>query len=67
VSVVETVVEAVRIIQTAMMTTAIDVRALGMRATIPPAQQVCEVDHTAWSSGLTRLRVFSGNRRNCGA
>jgi hypothetical protein len=46
VSVVETVVEAVRIIQTAMMTTAIDVRDLGMRATIPPAQQVCEVDHT---------------------
>jgi len=46
VSVVETVVEAVRIIQTAMMTTAIDVRDLGMRATIRPAQQVCEVDHT---------------------
>jgi hypothetical protein len=46
VSVVETVVEAVRIIQTAMMTTAIDVKDLGMRPTILPAQQVCEVDHT---------------------
>jgi hypothetical protein len=66
VSVVETVVEAVRIIQTAMMTTAIDVKDLGMRPTIPPAQQVCEVDH-ARSSGLTRLRVFPGNRRNGGA
>jgi hypothetical protein len=46
VSVVETVVEAVRIIQTAMMTTAIDVRDLRHASDYTPAQHVCEVLHT---------------------
>jgi hypothetical protein len=44
--VVETVVEAVRIIQTAMMTTAIDVRDLRHASDYTPAQHVCEVLHT---------------------